>query len=48
MMWEGFWLVVTVCLRIDNITRYHGCGVWTFTTCWGTLLHWRCPLQLDR
>jgi hypothetical protein len=27
MMWEGFWLVVTVCLRIDNITRYHGCGV---------------------
>jgi hypothetical protein len=27
MVWGGFWLIVTICLRIAIITTYWGCGV---------------------
>jgi hypothetical protein len=36
MVWGGFCLVVTVCLRVAIITRNRACGVWVFAAFWGT------------
>jgi hypothetical protein len=37
MVWGGFWLVITVCLRVAIIIGYQGCGVWVFAALWEIL-----------
>ncbi len=45
MVWGGFWLIVTVSVRVAIITKYSRCGFWVFQLFWERFPDWQCILS---